>query len=118
VSCTKLSPTAAAATNPSGVVGILDFAGGHGAASPDRVCSPDQLVDDAGILGRTARIPALWIYSENDHYIPAALGRRVFEAYVASGAPAQLEVLPPFGVEGHAMLVSRAQINPRPFLHH
>jgi dienelactone hydrolase len=94
--------TAAAANNPPGVVGILDFAGGHGSAGPDRVCSPDRLVEDAGILGRTARVPALWIYSENDHYIPAALGRRMFEAYVVSGAPAQLQVLPPFGVEGHA----------------
>jgi hypothetical protein len=26
----------------------------------------------------------------------------MFEAYVASGARAQLQVLPPFGVEGHA----------------
>jgi pimeloyl-ACP methyl ester carboxylesterase len=60
------------------------------------------LVEDAGIFGRTARVPALWIYSENDHYIPAALGRRMFEACVASGAPARLQMLPPFGVEGHA----------------
>lgn len=97
--------TAAAANNSSGVVGILDFAGGHGSAGPDRVCSPDHLVEDAGIFGRTARIPALWINSENDHYIPAALGRRMFEAYVASGAPAQLQVQPPFGVEGHPMVV-------------
>jgi dienelactone hydrolase len=96
--------TAAAADNPAGVVGILDFAGGHGSAGPDRVCSPDRLVADAGIFGRTARVPALWIYSENDRYIPAALGRRMFAAYVASGAPGQLQVLPPFGVEGHAML--------------
>jgi dienelactone hydrolase len=96
--------TAAAANNPEGVVGILDFAGGHGAAGPDRVCSPDHLVEDAGIFGRTARVPALWIYSENDRYISAALGRRMFAAYAASGAPGQLQVLPPFGVEGHAML--------------
>jgi dienelactone hydrolase len=97
--------TAAAANNPAGVVGILDFAGGHGSASPDRVCSPDHLVQDVGIFGRTARVPALWIYSENDHFIPAALGRRMFEAYAASGARAQLQILPPFGVEGHPMLV-------------
>lgn len=96
--------TAAAANNPSGVVGILDFAVGHGSAGPDWVCSPDRIVEDAGIFGRTARIPALWIYSENDHYIPAALGRRMFEAYVASGAPAQWQMLPPFGVEGHPMV--------------
>jgi dienelactone hydrolase len=97
--------TAAAATNPPGVVAILNFAGAHGSAGPNWICSPDHLVEDAGIFGRTARIPALWIYSENDHSIPAALGRRMFEAYVASGAPAQLRILPPFGVEGHAMLV-------------
>lgn len=97
--------TAAAATNPAGVIGILDFAGGHGSAGPDLVCSPDHIVEDAAIFGRTARVPALWVYSENDHYIPVALGRRMFEAYVASGAPAQLQILPPFGVEGHPMLV-------------
>ena len=97
--------TTAAANNPPGVVGILNFAGGHGSAGSDWVCSPDHIVEDAAIFGRTARVPALWIYSENDHYIPAALGRRMFEAYVASGAPAQLQVLPPFGVEGHPMLV-------------
>jgi hypothetical protein len=96
--------TAAAASNRSDVVGILNFEGGHGSASPDRVCSPDHITEDIGIFGGTARVPALWIYSENDRHIPAALGRRMFGAYVASGAPAQLQVLPPFGVEGHAMV--------------
>ena len=100
--------TAAGASNPSGVVGILNFAGGHGSAGPDWVCSPDHIVEDAGIFGRTARAPALWIYSENDHYIPAALGRRMFDAYVASGAPAQLQVLPPFGAEGHPLVMMGA----------
>jgi dienelactone hydrolase len=96
--------TAAAANNPEGVVGILNFAGGHGGTGPDWVCSPYHLVEDAGIFGRTARVPALWIYSENDHYIPVGLGRNMFGAYVASGAPGQLQVLPPFGVEGHSVL--------------
>jgi dienelactone hydrolase len=96
--------TAAAANNPSGVVGVLNFEGGHGSAGPDRVCSPDHIVEDASIFGRTTRVPALWIYSENDHYIPPALGRRMFEAYVLSGAPAQFQMLPPFGVEGHAVV--------------
>lgn len=95
--------TAAAADNPSGVVGVLNFEAAHGSV-PGRTCSPDHLVADAGIFGRTARIPALWVYSENDRSAPPALGRRMFEAYVASGAPAQLQVLPPFGVDGHAMV--------------
>lgn len=99
-----LAVTAVASTNPEGVVGVLNVEGGHGSAGPDRVCSPDHLVADAGVFGSTARIPALWVYSENDHHIPLALGRRMFDAYVASGAPAQLQVLPPYGVEGHAMV--------------
>jgi pimeloyl-ACP methyl ester carboxylesterase len=95
--------TAAAADNPAGVVGVLNFEGAHGSV-PGRTCSPDHLVTDAGIFGRTARIPALWVYSENDRSAPPALGRRMFDAYVASGAPAQFQVLPPFGVDGHAMV--------------
>lgn len=43
--------------------------------------------------------PASW-----QAFRAAALGRRMFEAYVASGAPAQLQVLPPYGVDGHAMV--------------
>lgn len=95
--------TAAAADNPAGVVGVLNFEAAHGSV-PGRICSPDHLVEDAGIFGRTARIPALWVYAENDRSAPPALGRRMFDAYVASGAPAQLQILPPFGVDGHAMV--------------
>ena len=95
--------TAAVADNPVGVVGVLNFEAAHGSV-PGRTCSPDHLVADAGIFGRTARVPALWVYSENDRSAPPALGRRMFDAYVASGAPAQLQVLPPFGVDGHAVV--------------
>lgn len=95
--------TAAAADNPAGVIGVLNFEAAHGSV-PGRICSPDHLVEDAGIFGRTARIPALWVYAENDCSAPPALGRRMFDAYVASGAPAQLQILPPFGVDGHAMV--------------
>ncbi|MEZ2147849.1 alpha/beta hydrolase [Bradyrhizobium sp. DN5] len=95
--------TAAAASNPAGVIGVLNFEGAHGSV-PGRTCSPDHLVADAGIFGRAARIPALWVYSENDQNAPPALGRRMFDAYVSSGAPAQFQILPPFGVDGHAMV--------------
>ncbi|MEH2492996.1 alpha/beta hydrolase family protein [Bradyrhizobium sp. AZCC 2230] len=98
-----IAVTAVAADNPAGVVGVLNFEGAHGSV-PGRTCSPDHLVADAGIFGRTARVPALWVYSENDRSAPPALGRRMFDTYVASGAPAQLQVLPPFGVDGHAVV--------------
>jgi len=96
--------TAAAATNPPGAVAILDFAGGRGSDAPDHVCSADRLADDFGVFGQTARIPALWVYAENDHFFSPALAQRFFQAYTAGGAPAQLKMLPPVGADGHTAL--------------
>ncbi|HEV2188786.1 MAG TPA: alpha/beta fold hydrolase [Stellaceae bacterium] len=99
-----LAVSAAAATNPSGVIGILNFAGGRGSDAPDHVCSEDRLVSDFGVLGQSARIPALWLYSENDHFFSPDLAHRMFEAYRRAGAPAQLVMLPPIGTDGHFAL--------------
>jgi len=101
--------TAAAATNPAGVVGILDFAGGRGSDAPDHVCGPDRLVEAFGVFGQTARIPALWVYAENDHFFSPALAQRFFQAYTASGAPAQLAMLPAVGADGHFALTEAPQ---------
>ena len=102
--------TAAAATNPAGVVGILDFAGGRGSNAPDHVCSPDRLTEAFGVFGKTARIPALWIYAENDHFFSPALARQMFEAYTAAGAPARLVMLPPVGDDGHSALTAAPKL--------
>jgi dienelactone hydrolase len=96
--------TAAAATNPPGVVGILDIAGGRGSDAPDHVCSEDSLVSDLKVFGETARVPALWVYAENDHFFGPELARRMLAAYTAGGAPARLIMLPPFGADGHTAL--------------
>jgi hypothetical protein len=95
-----LAVVAAGSTNPPGVVAILNFARGRGAFKPDLVHSPDRLVDAFGALGRTARSTALWLFAENDHSFGPALAGRMFDAYTASGAPAQLKMLPPFGAMG------------------
>ena len=108
--------TAAAAKNPAGVVGILNVAGGFRSDLP---CGPDHLVKEFGIFARTARIPALWIYAENDRYFPPDLARRMFETYTKAGAPAQLQMLPPLGDDGHFVLsgsVDRWWPSVEPFL--
>jgi dienelactone hydrolase len=96
--------TAAAAAGVPGVVGVVDFAGGRGSAAPDTVCNPDGLVQAFATLGRSARIPALWVFSENDHFFGPELARRMHAAYAAAGAPARLVLLPPFGTDGHSLL--------------
>jgi dienelactone hydrolase len=106
-----LAVTAAGAEKPAGVVAILNFDGGrHGRSSPDQACNADNLVDTFAALGWTVRVPALWIYAENDRSYGPDLARRMFDAYTTGGAPAQLGVLPPFGSDGHD-LVTRASAN-------
>jgi len=99
-----IADLAASATNPSGILGVISFAGANGSARPDYVCQPDRLVEAFLSFGQTARIPSLWIYSENDHFINPDLARRMFDAYTASGAPASLFVAPSWGSDGHSLI--------------
>jgi dienelactone hydrolase len=96
--------SAAAAAGVPGVKGVLDFAGGRGSTAPDTVCNPAGLASMFGALGRTARVPALWIFAENDHFFGPDLARRMFAAYTGAGAPARLAMLPPFGRDGHTLV--------------
>jgi dienelactone hydrolase len=97
---------AASAANPSGVLGIISFAGAVGSPRPDYVCQPDRLIDADRVFGKTARIPSLWIFAENDHFFGPELAREMFDAYAANGAPAALFEAPPFGHDGHALIWS------------
>ena len=93
---------AAAAREIPGVVGVINIDGGwHSFSAPEQPCSSDHLIDTAAGLGRSARIPALWLYAENDQFYGPDLAQRMFAAYTAAGAPAQLRMLPPFGTNGH-----------------
>jgi len=86
---------------------VIDFAGARGSYAPDHVCSPNRLVDAFALFGQTARIPALWVFAENDHFFNPDLARRLFSAYTAGGAPARFQLMAPFGEDGHSLL-SRA----------
>ena len=91
-----LTMLAVAERNPAGVVGILNFDGGyHAMAKPDEACSPDRLVGTVAALGRTARVPSLWLYAENDRSYGPELAHQMIAAYTAGGAPAQLQILQP-----------------------
>jgi dienelactone hydrolase len=101
-----LAVLAAAAANPSGVVGVLNFDGGRH-SMPTEPCSSDQLISTVAALGRNARVPALWLYAENDRSYGPGLAQEMLMAYIAGRAPARLQLLPPFGTDGHD-LITRA----------
>jgi dienelactone hydrolase len=90
-----------AAEQVPGIVAVVNFAGGRGSSGPDTVCSPDVLVDAFGELGKTVRVPSVWFYAENDHYMGPALARRFYERFTAAGGQATFVKLPAFGNDGH-----------------
>ena len=100
---------ALASRNPSSVQAIITFAAGRGGrvdGKPNNNCAPDKLVAATGEFGRTARIPMLWIYAENDTYFGPELTKRMHQAFVEAGGNVEYHVLPPFGSDGHFMIDS------------
>ncbi|MCZ8316739.1 prolyl oligopeptidase family serine peptidase [Phreatobacter sp.] len=101
-----------AAENHPAVAAVINFGGGRRGRSGETgdTCALEELVRDIVPLGRRARTPALWIYTENDQTFGPALARRLADAYRAAGAPLEFRMLPAFGSDGHALLPSTAGV--------
>jgi dienelactone hydrolase len=86
--------------------------GGHQKLSDGGMgnCEPDALVKAAGRYGSTARVPMLWLYTENDSFFEPKLARRMVDAYDAAGGRATLKALGPFGSDGHNMAGSSSGV--------
>jgi len=99
--------------NPPAVRAIITFAAGRGGrvdGKPDNNCAPDKLVEATGEFGRSARVPMLWIYAENDTFFGPALSKRMHDAYTNAGGKAEYHMLPPFGSDGHFLIDSAESI--------
>jgi len=99
--------------NPPAVRAIITFAAGRGGrvdGKPNNNCAPDRLVEATGEFGRSARVPMLWIYAENDTFFGPALSRRMHDAYTGAGGKAEYHMLPPFGSDGHFLIGSADSI--------
>ena len=100
---------ALASRNPPSVGAVITFAAGRGGrvdGKPNNNCAPDKLVAATGEFGRTARIPMLWIYAENDTYFGPELTKRMHNAFTAAGGDAEYHLLPAFGNDGHFLIDS------------
>ena len=98
---------ALASRNPEGMRAVINFAGGRGGRSenkPNHNCAPDRLIASAGEFGRSARIPTLWLYSENDSLFAPPLSRAMYEAFRGAGGRAEYHLLPAFGRDGHGFI--------------
>jgi dienelactone hydrolase len=98
---------ALAANPPAGLVAVINFAGGRGSRADNDVCDQDKLVEAFGVMGRTARVPMLWVYSENDLFFWPELAKRFHAAFQASGGRAKFVSAPSFGRDGHSLFSPR-----------
>jgi pimeloyl-ACP methyl ester carboxylesterase len=92
---------------------VINFSGGRGGRDPagsGRRCSPARLVEVVALFGRTARLPTLWLYSENDSFFPPDLAKEMSAAWQKGGAKNEFVLLPPFGDEGHLLFSTDATI--------
>jgi dienelactone hydrolase len=101
---------ALAAANASGVVAAVNFAGGAGGrpdVMPGEPCGQVRIRELFASYGRTARIPTLWLYSENDRYWGPHYPAQWHQAFLAAGGQGRFVRLPPLepplGTDGHGI---------------
>src|SRR6185369_4251984 len=100
---------ALAARNPAGLLAAINFAGGGGgdpSTRPGEPCEPFRLAEMFGSYGKSARVPTLWIYTENDRFFAPRHVKSWHAAFRSQGGRGELLLLPPFGDDGH-LLFSR-----------
>jgi len=90
---------ALASQNPPGLRAMINFAGGR--TCRENPHAPERLIEVAAEFCRTARIPMLWIYTQNDLYFPPQVSKPMFEACRAAGADVEYHLLPAFEDNGH-----------------
>jgi dienelactone hydrolase len=98
---------ALASENPPMIKAVIVFAAGRGGrvdGKPNNNCNPDKLVEATAEFGKTARLPMLWIYTENDTYFGPDLSQRMHKAFAGAGGDAEYHLLGPFGDEGHSLV--------------
>jgi dienelactone hydrolase len=98
-----LASLAFAASQPSGLVGVINFAGGRGSTAPDAVCAEDALLAAFHAFGAKANVPMIWLYAQNDHFFGPALAQKFKQAFEQSGTKIDFEAMPAFGDDGHQL---------------
>jgi dienelactone hydrolase len=95
---------AVAVKSEPGVMAAINFSGGSGGrpkTHPGKPCRSDGLAATLKSYAK-ARVPTLWLYSQNDQYWGAQLPKLWFEGFVRNGGRGRFVELPPSGEDGHS----------------
>ena len=109
-----LGTVAAAARNPPGVVGFVNFAGGSGGdpqRTPGQSCRPDLIRALYARFGASTRVPGVWFYAANDEDWGPDEPKAWGQAYDGAGGHAKLVFTGPTpNGRGHSLLASAPQL--------
>jgi dienelactone hydrolase len=109
-----LGSIASAATNPDGVVAYINFSGGtggNGKRAPEHSCGFEAMEELMSAYGKTARVPSLWLYAQNDSFWGADWPRAWHGAYASRGSPTRFvttEAVP--NADGHQLLTRGSRL--------
>lgn len=87
-----------------GLLGAVNFAGGGGGnptGRPENPCSAQSLGKMFQDYGASAKVPTLWLYSENDRYWGPKLPKEWFNGFVEAGGKGKFVQLPAYKEDGH-----------------
>jgi dienelactone hydrolase len=105
ISTGGFAQVALSANPPRALKAAISFAGGRGSDGKEHNCNMDGLLRAFHGFGKDAAkhgsVPMLWIYSQNDHYFPAAMATKFDEAYRKGGGADEFVMAPPNGDDGH-----------------
>ncbi|HUD87832.1 MAG TPA: CocE/NonD family hydrolase [Xanthobacteraceae bacterium] len=103
VSAGGLATVALTASPPPGLVAAISFAGGRGSLADNEVCRADRLIEAYRVLGKTSRVPMLWVYAANDHFFGPDLAVKFKDAFTGSGGRVDFVAAPAFSKDGHSL---------------
>jgi len=102
-----------AAQNPAGIQATINFAGGGGGnpkTKPQDPCAAPLLKSMFSDYGKTARIPTLWNYTENDMFFGPKLPKEWFDAFKAAGGVGEYKLYPAHGDDGHSLFTRAPEV--------
>jgi dienelactone hydrolase len=108
----SIAITAASKPIP-GLVATINFAGGGGGNPETRrqlPCSTAGLKKMFADYGKTAKVPTLWVYTENDQWMGPTFPREWFDAFKEAGGNGEFVMFPPFGDDGHSLFSKGPEI--------
>ena len=84
--------------------------GGDPKGRPQNPCSQPALERTFQAYGAQAKVPMLWIYTENDMYFGPQLPRQWHAAFTKAGGKASFVQFPPHGEDGHSLFTRFPQV--------